>query len=269
MFTGLPSFRTARSSELIRFGASSSRVRLDFYREEREQQAELEISRQPSRKRFFVNGVSRQSGREDLGFYMVLFTPDDLRLLKAGPSQRRELLDTVLCQLYPRYEKNLSEYQRCLVQRNTLLKSLGRDPGRQNQEKLDFLEVLDAALAKLGVYLIRERAKITQRLAFHAGKMYERISGGAEILSVCYQSGAFPATVRRETGEFSVYREETAENGEQMNPQDAQMLEAQRKAILISDQNGLALSFYQLLQSRRKADLGAGFTTAGPIGTIW
>lgn len=48
-----------------------------------------------------------------------------------------------------------------------------------------------------------------------------------------------------------------------MNPQDAQMLEAQRKAILISDQNGLALSFYQLLQSRRKADLGAGFTTAG------
>lgn len=263
MFTGLASFRTNRAAEIIRFGAPVCQATLDFLRDNREQQAQLEIRRQPARRRFWVNGVPRQPGSPELGFSMVLFTPDDLGLLKNGPVQRRELLDTVLCQLYPRYRKNLSEYQRCLAQRNTLLKAVAKSGKEQGVQNQNLLEVLDAALSKLGVYLVRERAALTGRLAFYAGRLYQCISGGSERLAVCYQSGAFPASVRREQGDFSVYREEASGARLEASVQDVDALNAQAQAILASGREGLELSFYDLLQSRRKADLGAGFTTAG------
>lgn len=202
MFTGLTSFRTNRAAEIIRFGSSVCQATLEFLRDEREQQAQLEIRRQPTRRRFWVNGVPRQPGSPELSFSMVLFTPDDLGLLKNGPVQRRELLDTVLCQLYPRYRKNLSEYQRCLAQRNTLLKAAAKSGQDQRVQNQSLLEVLDAALSKLGVYLVRERASLTGRLAFHADRLYQRISGGNEKLAVCYQSGAFPSLCTPRAGRF-------------------------------------------------------------------
>lgn len=63
MFTGLTSFRTNRAAEIIRFGSSVCQATLEFLRDEREQQAQLEIRRQPTRRRFWVNGVPRAAGK--------------------------------------------------------------------------------------------------------------------------------------------------------------------------------------------------------------
>ena len=217
------SFRTARISESVRFEAPSARLAMTCESGGRQLEAELRLPRGGQGKSFTVNGVARRHGEENAGFPMIVFRPEDLELVKAGPSERRALLDTLGTQLSPRYRKNLSEYSRCLTQRNSLLRSLpGRRLDRQTEGVLD---VLDVALSRLGVYLTRARRELLGRLVPASERLYGGVSGGAEAFSIRYESGF----------------------GEELP-------EGVREAELICCER---------LGQRRPEDLGAGFTTIG------
>ena len=218
------SFRTARISETIGFDAPASVISVGFESGGREMSAELRLCKNPQSKNFSVNGVSRKPGSEGLLLPTVIFRPEDLELVKAGPNERRALLDTLGLQVSPRYRKNLTEYNRCLAQRNTLLRNLhGRFPGQQDAGILD---VLDVALSRLGVYLTRARQVILDKLIPESERLYEGVSGGAEALRMLYASGFGPEP-------------------------------------LPSDPSEAELDCCERLASRRREDAGAGFTTLG------
>ena len=87
LFTGGRSFRGARDGELVAFGQEKAALHLQFYSEEREQEAELTI--QNGRRSASLNGVPKRSPAELVGkFRAVLFSPEHLSLIKSGPALR-------------------------------------------------------------------------------------------------------------------------------------------------------------------------------------
>jgi DNA replication and repair protein RecF len=108
---------------------------------------------------------------------VVMFMPDDLKLVKAGPAERRTFIDTEICQLSPVYTNELREYHRALKQRNHLLKSKG-DYGS--------LFIWDEQLARHGTRIMRARAEFIRDICEAAGKIHSRITAG-EKLTLEYQ----------------------------------------------------------------------------------
>ena len=191
MFTGAKSFRGARDKELIQFGQPNCKSSIVFANEQREQTASIElfdtkaISQGQKPKIVTLNEVPLESASELSGqFYAVVFSPTDLSLVKDGPSLRRKFLDTAIGQILPRYHHYLHEYQRILLQRNTLLKDLARFP-----QLIDTMEVWEENLAKAAAALAFCRARYVRSIAPKACEVYEGISAGKEHIRVSYQCG--------------------------------------------------------------------------------
>lgn len=184
LFTGGRSFRGSRDAELIAFGRDTARLELDFFSEEREQNAVLTI--RGKKRSAALNGVEYAGVMELVGrFRAVIFSPEHLSLVKEGPALRRAFLDGALCQLKPVYARILFQYNRVLQQRNALLKDIPR-----HAELLDTLEIWDEKLAQRGARLMAERDEYVRRLSAPAQRIYQGLSGGREEFSVCYRTAA-------------------------------------------------------------------------------
>ena len=122
------SFRGATESEMIKFDSDFATVSLDFEDSVRTQNVSVQIFRDKRRK-FEQNGVKITKMSEIVGaLRAVLFSPDNLSLIKNGPSERRSWLDVALCQSRPLYMQSLSKFNKILKQRNKLLKDAEDDP---------------------------------------------------------------------------------------------------------------------------------------------
>ncbi|MDW7659034.1 MAG: DNA replication and repair protein RecF [Bacillota bacterium] len=125
-------------------------------------------------------------------FHAVIFAPEDLMLVKEGPSTRRRYLDLLISQVRPSYFVHLQQYSRILTQRNKLLKEL-RDQGFGRKKKPDEMcalqiDVWDDALAQEGAALIRQRQIYCDRIAKIAQSAQHKISSGKEELYVKYRT---------------------------------------------------------------------------------
>ena len=117
------SFRTAKTQELIRFGADFADLTADVFSQGREQsvRAVLFAGRRP--RQLYLGGVKQKSAAKLPGVLTtVLFCPEDLLVLKGGSQPRRRLIDTALCQLRPGYANALAEYNRLLDSKSCILK---------------------------------------------------------------------------------------------------------------------------------------------------
>ena len=115
----------------------------------------------------------------------VIFSPEDLGLIREGPSLRRRYLDMMISQLNRGYFIALQQYRSGLEQRNALLKTLKTSPG----ENTALLEVFEQAMAGPAAAIVAGRKKIVEVLAGLAGETYESISGsGREVFQVSYHS---------------------------------------------------------------------------------
>lgn len=186
LFTGGHSFRGAKDSELPRLDREksvnmpSASLSLDFFSEERNQKAVLNIEN--GRRNSVINGVKKKNGSALVGkVRAVIFSPEHLLLVKEGPQRRRNFIDGALCQLKPGFAGALSIYNRALQQRNALLKDITRFP-----ELRDTLEVWDMRLAKLGVTVISERVNYISRLVPQVKEIYNGISKGKEQIELRY-----------------------------------------------------------------------------------
>jgi DNA replication and repair protein RecF len=168
--------RTHADAELIRWGASVARVEGAFV-QRRGSETHLAVGLERSgegglNRRLEVEGEAVASPREMIGRAgVVMFTPDDLSIIKGGPGLRRRFLNTALAQLQPRYLDDLSRYRRALRQRNELLKSLGRGsrPPEEAAAWTDQLVRSGAAVAVLRQRFIRSldiQASDVHRLIF-------------------------------------------------------------------------------------------------------
>jgi DNA replication and repair protein RecF len=111
----------------------------------------------------------------------VLFSPEDLALVKGDPSDRRRFADDLLVQVSPRYAGTRADYDRVLKQRNSLLKTAGaaRRGGASAEAALSTLAVWDQRLAELGAEVMRRRAQLVEDLTPLVGKAYEAVARGA------------------------------------------------------------------------------------------
>lgn len=181
----LDSFRGAPTDALVRVGADTAVVRATvLHPDGREVLVELEVSRQ-GRTRVQVNRQRLARNRELLGVMRVtVFSPDDLQLVKGGPSERRRFLDDTLVALALKYDALRLELDRIVKQRNTLLKQVG---GRLDTDAEVTLDVWDARLADVGDQFGHARAVLVARVSPMVQEAYEQLADRATPVELRYE----------------------------------------------------------------------------------
>ena len=178
------SFRTQKSSELVRFGADFTDFSGSVFSQERLQQLRWVIFSAARPRQVHLNGVKKKTAGDISGVLQtVLFCPEDLMVLKAGASARRRLGDNALSQLRPNYEAALAEYNRILEQKGRILKDRYENPAL-----LEILPEYNARLCQVGALLISYRARFYEGLGKSAAGFHEKFSGGAEEFDLQYRT---------------------------------------------------------------------------------
>ena len=172
------SFRTGKDSEMIRFKEDQCRVKATFIKNERENRIEFVIAK--NGKAIKIDGCKTQKNSDLLeGAYIVVFSPEDLKIVKDEPEKRRRFIDRELCQLRSVYYKALGKYKKILQQRNALL--------RQDTIDEENLTVWDRALAEYGSVIIRDRSGFIKTLDVISRELHEKITNGKETLELQYE----------------------------------------------------------------------------------
>lgn len=116
-------------------------------------------------------------------FYPVIFTPEDLQIIKSTPSIRRKFLDEIIINLTPVYEQYLKDYNRVLYQRNVLLKT------ERNKNSIDkHLSIWDKKIVELGTLIIRHRIKVLQLINKKVKDIHQLLTKNKETLKLKYNS---------------------------------------------------------------------------------
>ncbi|MDD3920503.1 MAG: DNA replication and repair protein RecF, partial [Eubacteriales bacterium] len=173
------SHRTRYSRELIRRGEDAASVSLAFQKRSGSHEivSKLFLS---ERRDVRVDGKALTLSGELLGcLNVVLFSPEDLRLVQQGPTERRRFLDMELSQLDSGYYYALQRYNQALKQRNAMLKDEHPD--------LAVLAVYDTQLAVQGADIMLAREAFLEKLSVRASTLHGRISGERDELTVAYQ----------------------------------------------------------------------------------
>ncbi len=179
----LKSFRGAPTESLIRRGAESAIVRAEGIRDDRDVLIELEVGKRRTRAQ--VNRQRLQRSRDLLGALRItVFAPDDLALVKEGPSVRRGYLDDVLVALDPKADSVLRDLERILKQRNALLR---QSHGRLDEAGLMTLDVWDAKLATTGTDVTNRREALVAQLLPLVEESYAILAGKPVPLGADYQ----------------------------------------------------------------------------------
>ncbi|NLM96484.1 MAG: DNA replication/repair protein RecF [Halanaerobiaceae bacterium] len=176
------SHRTNIDKDLINW--EKDKAWINVLVEKKNYNTKLSMILEGSKKKFMINNTPLERKYEFLGnLNVVLFSPEDLYLVKGGPSYRRDFINTELSQVSNYYSKLLSEYNHILQQRNNLLKNI-RDYGNKNY---DVLDILDEKLVSTGTKIIEKRLEVIEKLQILARLNQRRITNGSENLILNYE----------------------------------------------------------------------------------
>ena len=182
LLTGVRSWRAAKKAELVRWDMPKAQLQATV--ETRGRQFQLKLDMPASgRSQVWVNGVKKQRQLElSECLRCVLFSPEDLYLIKGPASGRREFLDSAISQIRPRYGDLLSHYEKLLDSKSRLLKM------EEPRPSAELIAAYDEQLARIGAHLMGYRAKFCRGLGEECGKMHAAISGGKETLTLQYKT---------------------------------------------------------------------------------
>ena len=176
------SHKGSKDKEMIRFGEKEAHIRTFVIKNQKEFQIDIHLKMNRP-KGIAVNIIPIKKAGELFGLLnIVFFSPEDLNIIKNGPSERRRFLDLELCQLDKIYLSDLANYNKILNQRNKLLKDLVSRP-----ELRDTLPVWDLQLLQYGKRIIRRRSEFVERLGEIASRLHRSISGNREELLLAYE----------------------------------------------------------------------------------
>ena len=190
------SHRGSKDREIIKFGQEESHIRMNLSKNEILYRIDMHLKKNKA-KGIAINGILIHKASELLGLgNFVFFSPEDLNIIKNGPSERRRFLDMELCQLNKVYLYNLMNYNKILMQRNKLLKDIYFHP-----EYEDTLEIWDAQMVQYGSQVIRAREEFVSQLNDIIYDIHKKLSGGREDLLVTYEKNVsiedFSDTIQR------------------------------------------------------------------------
>ena len=151
------SFRTGNDGEIIRLGQEEGTILVDFETGKTVQTIKIRLTRSQGKKIFLNDTAIRKKELVGL-FRTVLFTPDELQLIKGAPQLRRRFMDMEISQVSPRYYEEFLRYSRAVQQRNSALKNAqatGRKPD---------LDMWDMQIAASASYLVKKRLETTEKM---------------------------------------------------------------------------------------------------------
>ena len=176
------SFRTRFDKELIGFGCDSAEILADIVSHDREQTVRI-VFRSGQRKQITVNAVKKTASELSGTLTAVLFSPDDLNLIKEGAAARRRLMDNAISQIRPRYEEYLSQFNKFYESKTRILRDW-----REKPSLLDTLDEFSEGMCRASAQLIRYRASFASRLNEEAAPIHGEFSGAGEKLEIQYQT---------------------------------------------------------------------------------
>ena len=175
------SFRTRKEQELVRFNKEEAFVKGIFEKKDRLHSTEVRLhAGSPGKKEYFVNELHTLTVSDLLGgVYTIVFSPEDLKIVKGDPETRRRFLDREIILLKPLYYHKLKKYRHALKTRNALLKN--------ESPSTELLDVYDVQLAEAASEVMKERKEWIARLSSAAAETCFRITDGNEKLSIEYK----------------------------------------------------------------------------------
>lgn len=174
------SHRTSKDKELINWNGEHAFISVDVGRERLDKRIDISILKD-GKKSIRINKIKiKKIGKLFGNFNVVMFSPEDLRIIKDSPGVRRKFIDMELCQLNPKYYYNLVQYNKVLNERNILL--------RNRNTSSEMLEIYDMQLVEFGYNIIRDRIKYIESLNKYAEKIHSDITSGKEKINFKYIS---------------------------------------------------------------------------------
>ncbi len=202
------SHRVATDTALVRAGADHAVIRSMIQHDARSVGLDVQIN--PGRaNRLQVNRAPVKRVRDAMGLIRaVMFAPEDLGLVKGDPAARRRFLDHLLVQSSPRYAGVLSDYEKTLRQRNSLLRSAAKSSSRDERETLrSTLEVWDNRLVTFGADVMAGRVNVLESIMEPTARAYARVAAVRNDVGLAY----VPARIQgaRTADEFAAALRET------------------------------------------------------------
>lgn len=218
------SFRTNQDKELILIDALFTHISADVQKKNELIKMDFKFNSK-QKKEIKINDLPLKKLAELIGrFNVVIFSPEDLQLVKGSPSIRRKYMDKSISQIFPNYYHLLIEFNKILKQRNNLLKSSYNKPPPK-----DMILIWDEQLAKVATKIIKYRLDFLSQLKITSEKIHKEISHDLEKLEIIYLSNYLPKNLEDENLYDKIY-------------------------------NGIL----ELLKDRLSLDLKRGYTSVGP-----
>ena len=176
------SHKGAKDREMIRFGMNEAHISTVVEKDDKEYRIDLHLKRSKS-KGIAINQVPIKRASDLFGILnIIFFSPEDLDIIKDGPSERRRFMDSELCQMDRIYLHRLTEYHKVLNQRNKLLKDIYYNPSLR-----DTLSVWDEKLIECGKEIIRRRKRFIADIRPIVKEIHSELSGGREDIQIAYE----------------------------------------------------------------------------------
>ena len=184
------SYRTKSDSECIMFGETATAMSCIVNKNDRELDIMLGINNKGKSAK--IAGIKKTKLTDFVGeLNVVLFSPEDLQIVKGSPALRREFMNREFYQFSRIYHKYYLMYQHLLKQRNSYLKDMRKNP--KDEMSLAYLETLTSQLAKVALYITKERVSFVQDISKLIYKNMLNISNGQETLKIKYKSSVLDA----------------------------------------------------------------------------
>lgn len=179
------SHKGSKDRELIRIGEDEAHIRVLLTKNDISHKIDMHL-RKSKPKGIAIDGIPIRRSSELMGLInIIFFSPEDLKIIKNGPSERRRFINMELSQLDHVYLHDLGEYNKILNQRNKLLKQIYYNPSLK-----DTLEIWDGQLLDYGSRLIRRRREFVEQLKEIVYHINQKLTGGMEQLNVHYEPDA-------------------------------------------------------------------------------
>ena len=176
------SHKGSRDKEIVQFDKEEAHIRSYLDREGMEYRVDMHLRKSKS-KGIAINGQKLKKASELIGLLnVVFFSPEDLSIIKNGPSERRRFVDMELCQLDKYYIYNLNQYNKIINQRNKLLKDFYMNPDLR-----ETISIWDSQLVSYGKQIIDRRRVFVDQLNEIIYDIHKNISGGKEELTIQYE----------------------------------------------------------------------------------
>lgn len=202
------SYRTKSDSECIMFGEAATAMSCVVSKNNKNLDIMLGINNKGKSAK--IAGVKKTKLTDFVGeLNVVLFSPEDLQIVKGSPALRREFINREFYQFSRIYHKYNLMYQHLLKQRNSYLKDMRKNP--KDEMALTYLETLTSQLAKVALYITKERVSFVQDISKLTYENMLNISNGQETLKIRYKSSVLEALNIKDTDD-EAFTEENLTN---------------------------------------------------------